>query len=117
MLSCLCSADRTSLMDFVVPEQISSNVIPFPRRATELPDVLARVAANLRLQRLTLTEWRATLAVRRDGGGALGAAVQDYRAELADLDCRLVRLLRCTARLQDVTCAMAADADRREDGA
>lgn len=80
----------------------TGRVIPFPTtRETALPlaELMARIDADLAAQRERLTDWRGTLACRRDVVGKMALALMDYRAELAELDARLVRLSRRARQL------------------
>lgn len=61
---------------------------------------LAALLDEMTEQRGTVTHWRATLSVLRGFDGALGEALLDYRAELAALDGRLVRLAHAARRLK-----------------
>lgn len=82
-------------------ESAGGRVIPFPfPKEQPLADLLARMDSDLTGQRGSLTEWRGALACRRDVAGPLGEAMMDFRAELADLDARLVRLSRGARQLE-----------------
>lgn len=92
----------------------SGRIIPFPgTRETPLPELLAQVTAGLTAQREQLTEWRAALACRRDVAGDMGRALMDYRAELAEVDARLLRLSRGVRQLE--TMARLAEAEGVDD--
>lgn len=83
-------------------ERASSSLVSLALLQGKAPlaDLLARLEADLTMQRGELSEWRGRLACQSDIAGELSQALMDYRAELADLGTRLVRLSHRARQLE-----------------